>query len=106
MDDQSTKNDIDLLAIEQAIRKIISDQLNVPIANVNDNARFQDDLNADSLDMVEIIMAMEDDSGIHIGEESIEGIITVKQMIDYVVSLLTTQNQAQNTSDQALPERS
>lgn len=81
---------IDWTATDQHIRKVISDQLNVDLADVLDSARFQDDpLNADSLDMVELVMALEEDFGVQVEDEAVEHIQTVRQMIDHVFSLVS-----------------
>lgn len=86
---------IDRTAIEQHIRQVISDQLGVKLVDVGDDARLQGDLlNADSLDIVELVMALEDDLGIEIEDDAVEHIQTVRQMIDYVISLIQAGAQA------------
>ena len=63
---------------------IIADQLGVEIEQVTPEASFVDDLNADSLDLVELIMAFEEEYGMEISDEDAEKIGTVSQSWDYV----------------------
>jgi len=68
--------------------KIICEQLDVPEADVVATAAFVDDLGADSLDQVELIMAMEEEFDISIPDEDAESIATVQDAIDYVKKAL------------------
>jgi len=72
------------MAIEQKMIDIIVEQLSVEKEKVVPNASFVDDLGADSLDLVELIMAMEEGFDIEIPDEDAEGISTVQDAIDYV----------------------
>lgn len=72
------------MAIEQEMIDIIVEQLSVEREKVVPNASFVDDLGADSLDLVELIMAMEEGFDIEIPDEDAEGISTVQDAIDYV----------------------
>lgn len=72
------------MAIEQEMIDIIVEQLSVDKEKVVANASFVDDLGADSLDLVELIMAMEEGFDIEIPDEDAEGISTVQDAIDYV----------------------
>ena len=72
------------MAIEQEMIDIIVEQLSVEKEKVVPNASFVDDLGADSLDLVELIMAMEKGFDIEIPDEDAEGIATVQDAIDYV----------------------
>ncbi|KJR96515.1 MAG: acyl carrier protein [Desulfobulbaceae bacterium BRH_c16a] len=72
------------MAIEQEMIDIIVEQLSVEREKVVANASFVDDLGADSLDLVELIMAMEEGFDIEIPDEDAEGITTVQDAIDYV----------------------
>jgi acyl carrier protein len=72
------------MAIEQEMIDIIVEQLSVEKEKVVANASFVDDLGADSLDLVELIMAMEEGFDIEIPDEDAEGISTVQDAIDYV----------------------
>ncbi len=70
--------------VEEKVRKIICEQLNVSEEDVVSDASFVDDLGADSLDQVELIMAMEEEFDISIPDEDAEKIGTVQDAIDYV----------------------
>ena len=69
---------------EVKVKKIICEQLDVAEADVVSAASFVDDLGADSLDQVELIMAMEEEFDISIPDEDAEKITTVQNAIDYV----------------------
>ena len=69
---------------DEKIKKIISEQLDVAEEDVVLEASFVDDLGADSLDQVELIMAMEEEFDLSIPDEDAEKIGTVKDVIDYV----------------------
>ncbi|HXE14663.1 MAG TPA: acyl carrier protein [Bryobacteraceae bacterium] len=71
-------------AVEQKVKQIIVEQLGVDEAQVDQSASFVDDLGADSLDIVELVMAFEEAFGIDIPDEDAEKITTVKQAIDYI----------------------
>ncbi len=71
-------------AVEERVRKIIIDQLGVDAAEVTPEAKFIDDLGADSLDTVELVMALEEEFGVEIPDEDAEKITTVQQAISYV----------------------
>ncbi len=72
------------MSIDEKIKKIICEQLEVSEEDVVPGASFVDDLGADSLDQVELIMAMEEQFGISISDEEAEKIVTVKDAIDYI----------------------
>lgn len=71
-------------SIEEQLRHIISEQLGVDESQVTPSASFEEDLNADSLDLVELIMSLEEHFGIEIPEEEAEKIQTVGDAIEYV----------------------
>ncbi len=71
-------------AVEERVKKIIIDQLGVDEAEVTPEAKFIDDLGADSLDTVELVMALEEEFGVEIPDEDAEKITTVQQAISYV----------------------
>jgi len=72
------------MAIENKIKKIIVDQLGVTEEEVVPKASFVEDLGADSLDTVEMVMAFEEEFGIEIPDEDAEKIRTVQDAIDYI----------------------
>lgn len=69
-------------------RKCAVDVLSVPEEKVVPEARFAEDLEADSLDLVELVMALEEEFGITVPEEDLEGITTVGQAYDLVTAKL------------------
>jgi len=70
--------------IEQRIKEIIADQLGETVENITPEKDFVKDLGADSLDVVELIMALEEEFGIEIPEEDAEKIKTVADVINYI----------------------
>ncbi|MEW6028583.1 MAG: acyl carrier protein [Chloroflexota bacterium] len=66
------------------VKKIIVDLLGVDEAKVTMEARFREDLEADSLDLVELIMAFEDKFGAEISDEAAQGITTVGEAVKYI----------------------
>ena len=72
--------------IEQQVKKIVAEQLGVNEADVKTESSFQDDLGADSLDTVELVMALEESFGREIPDEDAEKITTVQQAIDFVTA--------------------
>lgn len=72
------------MSVEQKVKQIIVEQLGVDEAQVDASASFVDDLGADSLDIVELIMAFEEAFDIDIPDEDAEKITTVKDAISYI----------------------
>ena len=72
------------MSIEDKIKKIIAEKLGVDAGEVVPEASFVDDLGADSLDLVELIMTMEEEFDIDISDEDAEQIATVKDAIAYI----------------------
>ncbi len=70
--------------IEQRVKKIVAEQLGVNEADIKTESSFVDDLGADSLDTVELVMALEEEFECEIPDEDAEKITTVQQAIDYV----------------------
>ncbi len=72
--------------LEEKVKQIIIDQLGVDGEEVTPQAKFVEDLGADSLDTVELVMALEEEFGIEIPDEDAEKIATVKDAVDYIKS--------------------
>lgn len=70
--------------LEVRLKKIVAEQLSVDESKIVPEARFSDDLNADSLDLVEMIMSLEEEFGVEIPDEDAEKILTVKDALDYI----------------------
>ncbi|MBN2243954.1 MAG: acyl carrier protein [Acidobacteria bacterium] len=73
-----------MASVEEKVKSIIVDQLGVNESEVTGSASFVDDLGADSLDTIELVMAFEEAFGIEIPDEDAEKIKTVQDAIDYV----------------------
>ena len=74
--------------IEQRVKAIVAEQLGVKEEEVNNDSSFVDDLGADSLDTVELVMALEEEFECEIPDEEAEKITSVQQAIDYINSHL------------------
>ncbi|MBN1153719.1 acyl carrier protein [candidate division KSB1 bacterium] len=72
------------MALEERVKEIIVDQLGVDANEVTENAHFIEDLGADSLDTVELVMAFEEEFDVEIPDEDAEKIITVGAAINYL----------------------
>jgi len=70
--------------IFERVKEVLVEQLGVDEADINEAASFQEDLDADSLDLVELIMELEDQFGVKISDEDAQGIQTVGQAVDYI----------------------
>ena len=73
-----------MAAVEEKIRSIIAEQLSVAMEEVLPEASFTDDLGADSLDIVELVMAIEEEYGLEISDDEAERIQTIQDAITYV----------------------
>lgn len=74
------------MSVEDKVKKIIAEKLSVDLEEVVPEASFVDDLGADSLDLVELIMSMEEEFDIDISDEDAEKLVTVKDAITYINS--------------------
>jgi len=74
------------MAVEEKVKSIIVEQLGVKAEEVTPNASFVDDLGADSLDTVELVMALEEEFGVEIPDEDAEKMTTVGEAIKYIES--------------------
>ena len=72
------------MSVEDKVKKIIAEKHSVDIAEVVPEASFVDDLGADSLDLVELIMSMEEEFEVDISDEDAEKMVTVKDAFDYI----------------------
>ena len=73
-------------SVEDQVRAIIAEQLGIKTDEIKNDASFVDDLGADSLDTVELVMALEEEFETEIPDEEAEKITTVQNAIDYVVA--------------------
>lgn len=74
--------------IFEEIKSMISQQLDVDEDEITMDTSFQDDLNADSLDLVELIMAFEDEYELEVEDDEVENIKTVKDVVEYIQNRL------------------
>ena len=74
------------MSIEDRVRKIVCEQLGVASDEIKNDASFVDDLGADSLDTVELVMALEEEFELEIADEEAEKISTVQEAVDYINS--------------------
>ena len=72
--------------VEAKVKKIIEEKLSVNVDQITNDAKFAEDLKADSLDTVELVMALEDEFGLDIPDEEAEKIKTVQDAIDYIAT--------------------
>ena len=75
-----------MASVEDKVKHIIVEQLGVDEDEVKASASFVDDLGADSLDVVELVMALEEEFGLEISDEDAEKLTTVEQAIEYIKS--------------------
>ena len=71
--------------LEQRVKKVVAEQLNINEADIKNESAFIDDLGADSLDTVELVMALEDEFGVEIPDDQQEKLRTVQNAIDFIV---------------------
>lgn len=77
------------MSVEKRVKEIVAEQLKKDVGEITDGARFIEDLGADSLDIVELVMAMEEEFGIDFPEEEEKRIKTVKDVAEFIKSQKT-----------------
>ena len=73
-----------MASVEERVKHIIVEQLGVDEEEVKPEAKFVDDLGADSLDVVELVMALEEEFGLEINDEDAEKLVSVKMAVGYI----------------------
>lgn len=73
-----------MVAVNSRICSIIAEQLGISEDEITSDSSFMEDLGADSLDIVEVILAIEEEFGMEIPDATVEGMSTVKSLVDYV----------------------
>ena len=68
------------------LKELIADQLNADEDSITPDTRFKEDLEADSLDLFELIMSLEEEFGVEIPSEELEGLLTVQNVMDYLAN--------------------
>ena len=72
------------MSVDERVKSIVAEQLGIGVDEINNESSFIDDLGADSLDTVELVMALEEEFDIEISDEEAENISTVQTAIDYI----------------------
>lgn len=75
---------MDRQEIEERVRKVLAEQLSVDLEKVTTDARFEEDLDADSLDLVEAVLGLEEELSVEIPEEEMESVKTVREAVELV----------------------
>jgi len=92
-DKQVSADDVDVAAIEKKVIEIISEQMGADKNEITRDTSFINDLNADSLDTVELVMEFEDEFDMSIPDEEAEKIQTVGAAVDYIVNVAQSKSQ-------------
>lgn len=72
--------------IEQKVKSAVAEQLGIDVESISNEASFMDDLGADSLDLVELVMSFENEFGLTIPDEDSTTLTTVQKAVDYIAS--------------------
>jgi acyl carrier protein len=86
------RKEVNSMSVDERVKKIIVEQLGVEEAQVTKEASFVDDLGADSLDTVELVMALEEEFKLEIPDEEAEKISTVGQAVEYIEKNLSKES--------------
>ena len=73
--------------MRETILKLIADEFNMDVSDLREDMSFQDDLNADSIELVELIMSIEDELDVQVDDEKIEELKTIGDVLEYVEEL-------------------
>jgi acyl carrier protein len=73
-----------VMSVNERVKSLVAEQLGIGIDEINNESSFIDDLGADSLDTVELVMALEEEFDVEISDEQAENISTVQSAIDYI----------------------
>ena len=84
---------MDRAAVEEKLRGLLVDELGLEAEKISHEARFEEDLEVDSLGVVELLMGLEDNFGVQIPDEEAETIVTVGQAIDVVIAKLAAKDE-------------
>jgi acyl carrier protein len=84
--DKKTAVSLDRDQVFDKVQAHLADELGVPADSISDTTHFRDDLDADSLDLYELVMELEDTYGVTMSEQEAEGIVTVGQAVEFVVT--------------------
>ena len=87
-------NDVNVQVVEEKVTSIISEQMGVEKSEISRETSFINDLNADSLDTVELVMEFEDEFDMSIPDEEAEKIQTVGAAVDYIVSAMHSKSES------------
>ena len=74
------------MSVNERVKNIVAEQLGIGVDEVSNESSFIDDLGADSLDTVELVMALEEEFDVEISDEQAENISTVQSAIDYIIN--------------------
>ena len=84
--DKNSAVSLDRDQVFDKVRSHLAEELGVGLDSISDSTHFRDDLDADSLDLYELVMELEDTYGVKMSEQEAEGIVTVGKAVDFVVA--------------------
>ena len=80
----ASKGGVEMEALSERVNSIVTDQLGVDKASLSPEANLLDDLGADSLDVVELVMALEEEFGIEVPDDDVENMRTIRDIVQYI----------------------